>query len=247
MDAPKTLILDIETSPNVAHVWGLFRQTVSLAQLRESSFTLCWSAKWHGSKKTAFKNYNDPTMVEDIWEMLHDADVVVTYNGNKFDLPVLNREFLLAGLPPPSPYHSIDLYRVVKKKFNFPSYKLKYVAQALGLTQKVEHEGHELWVGCMAGDTKAWRQMRRYNTGDVITTEELYDRLQPWIDNLPNRNLFVDLDAPVCPACGSESLQRRGYSYTRLGKYQRFVCLGCARWSRGSRRLDGAEVQVALG
>jgi len=31
------LLLDIETAPNTAHVWGLWNQNVSLNQLMESS------------------------------------------------------------------------------------------------------------------------------------------------------------------------------------------------------------------
>src|SRR5690606_42081000 len=76
----RTLILDIETSPNVAHVWSLFNQNISLDQLQEPSFTLCWAAKWRGSKRTFFFNYHDPEMLGAIWDLMNEADVVVHYN-----------------------------------------------------------------------------------------------------------------------------------------------------------------------
>lgn len=242
----KTLIVDIETSPNVAHVWSLFNQNVSLDQLQEPSFTLCWAAKWRGDKKVYFRDHRDPEMLGAIWDLMNEADAVVHYNGDKFDIPTLNKEFLLAEMPPPSPYHSIDLYKVVRKKFRFASGKLKHVAEQLGLTNKVNHEGHQLWVGVLNHDEKSWRKMRLYNTGDLKPTEELLDRIYPWIDNIPNQNLYVDDLDPVCPSCGRPALHRRGYSYTKLGKYQRFYCTGCFRWSRSSKRLDGVEIQVAL-
>ena len=240
----KTLVLDIETSPNVAHVWGLWQQNVSLDQLRESSFTLCWAAKWHGEKKVHFRNYNDPEMVPHVHNLLDEADAVVTYNGDQFDLPTLHREILLAGYPPPSPTKSIDLCKVVKQKFRFPSNKLAYVTAELGLSGKLSHSGHRLWVGVMADDDKAWATMKKYNIQDVRVTEELYDRLVPWIDGMPNRRLYATDDA--CPRCGAAELKREGHAYTRLGKYQRYRCGGCGGWSRSSRRDDGTTIQAAV-
>jgi len=46
--------IDIETSPNVAHVWGLFKQTVSLNQLMESGQVISFAFKWHGDKRVLF-------------------------------------------------------------------------------------------------------------------------------------------------------------------------------------------------
>ena len=50
----RTLLLDVETSPNTAHVWGLWQQTVSLNQLMESSRVMCWAAKWVDEKVILF-------------------------------------------------------------------------------------------------------------------------------------------------------------------------------------------------
>jgi uncharacterized protein YprB with RNaseH-like and TPR domain len=121
-------------------------------------------------------------MVSTAHALLDLADVVMTWNGRKFDIPHLNREFLGLGFSPPSPYQQIDLYQVVKKNFLFPSNKLQYVSQALGLDGKVAHEGHGLWVACMEGDPEAWALMERYNKQDVWMLEEIYGRVQPWID-----------------------------------------------------------------
>lgn len=232
----KILLLDIETSPNTAHVWGLWQQNVGLSQLLESSYTLCWSAKWLGEKGTIFSSLEREdgiSMMEKLWELLNEADAVVHYNGSKFDIPTINKEFLQLGLSPPSPYKQIDLLRVCKKQFKFPSNKLEYVAQKLGLGGKVRHKGHELWIKCMNNDLVAWRKMERYNKQDVRLLEKLYKRLLPWIDSHPNHALYTDLTNPVCPNCGSHRLQKRGIAYTRVGQYQRFYCLSCGRWPRG--------------
>jgi len=154
----KILLLDIETSPNTAHVWGLWNQNVSLNQLMESSYVMCWAAKWLGKKEILFDSIMENThknMIKRIHRLLNECDAVIHYNGSKFDIPTLNKEFILHGMNPPSPYKEIDLLKTSRSRFKFPSNKLDYVAQALGVGKKVHHEGHELWLKCMAKDLSA--------------------------------------------------------------------------------------------
>lgn len=240
----KLLFLDIETSPSVADVWGLWNQNVGLAQLRESSFMMSFAAKWQHQKSTQFYSYyhdGQESMIKRANELMSEADAICHYNGNKFDIPTLHKELALAGMMPPAPSRQIDLYTVVKKQFRFPSYKLDYVSKAFGLPGKEKHSGHELWVKCLAEDAKAWAKMKKYNIQDVILTEQLYDKILPWITNHPNRTLY---DVGVsCPNCGtSTELQRRGFSYIRTGKYQRYQCTICGTWTQDPRRAAGSTI-----
>lgn len=239
----KMLVIDIETSPSIAHVWGLWNQNVSLSQLRESTRVIAFAAKWVGSKRTLFySGHSDghDVMIARAWDLLDEADVVVHYNGRQFDIPHLNREFLLAGLTPPSPFHQVDLLDCVKKQFRFVSNKLDYVAQQLGLGHKTQHEGHTLWVRCMAGEAKAWAIMRKYNIQDVVLTEKLYEVLKPWIGSHPNVSLF---EGEGCPRCGSPDLESRGFAHTAVSKYRRYRCRACGRWSRGGQAVDRVDVR----
>ena len=204
----KLLFLDIETSPNTAHVWGLWQQNVGLSQLRESSRVMCWAAMWAGDDEVNFSSENHTShknMIKAAHSLLDEADAVCHYNGKKFDMPTLNKEFLKHGLLPPSPYKQIDLLRVARSQFRFPSNKLDYVAQQLGLGKKVAHEGHELWIKCMAGDKDAWARMEEYNINDVLLLEKVYDRLLPWINNHPN--MSYTKSEYVCPTCGGDHHQ----------------------------------------
>ncbi len=234
----KILLLDIETAPNTAHVWGLWDQRIGLNQLLESSYTLCWAAKWYGKPKVMFDSRHQSSnkkMVLGIHKLLEEADALVHYNGTKFDIPTLNKEFLLEGLLPPSPSKQIDLLRVSRSRFRFPSNRLDYVANALGLGKKHKHEGHELWVKCMKGDPAAWAVMEKYNKQDVKLLEKVYDRFKPWIKGHPNHSLYED--GLVCPTCSGSKYQRRGYSYTQAAKYVRYQCTSCGSWFRGGRSL----------
>lgn len=235
----RILLLDIETAPNLAHVWGLWQQNVGLPQLLESGYTLCWAAKWLGEKRVYFGSIRDgkKRMIREIHKLISEADALVHYNGNKFDVPTLNKDFLLNGLPPPPPAKQIDLLRVVKQRFRFPSNKLAYVSVALGIGSKVEHSGHDLWVRCMAGDPAAWATMEKYNKQDTKLLEKLFDKLRPWVKNLPNHALYNADNTEVCPKCGSDSYQRRGMEHTATCSYQRFQCCTCHGWFRSVRNI----------
>jgi predicted RNA-binding Zn-ribbon protein involved in translation (DUF1610 family) len=227
------LMLDIECAPNTAHVWGLFKQTVSIKQLMESSYTMCFAAQWYGSRKVIYRDEYDEDLYNELWALLDAADVVVHYNGTKYDIPTINKDFLLHGMGPPSPYKQIDLYRTVRSKFKFPSNKLDYVADRLGIGKKHAHEGHELWVKCMAGNAAAWKRMKKYNIQDVKLLRGLYEALLPWLDQHPNYALYSDGTNHCCPNCGSTEVVRQGKAYTKTMVYQQYKCKDCGTWSRG--------------
>jgi DNA polymerase elongation subunit (family B) len=248
----KILLLDIETAPNLAHVWGLYDQNVGINQIQAAGYTLCWAAKWHKSKHIDFDSVHKsppPKMVGHIHSLVDEADMVVHWNGAKFDMPTLNKEFILHGLKPPAPYKQVDLLRTSRSQFRFPSNKLDYVAQALGEGKKVKHMGHELWTRCMQGDAKAWALMERYNRGDVKLLERMYDRLMPWIRNHPGHGLYGGEDR-CCPNCGGTKLQRRGSARTVAHTYTRYQCIGCGTWSRepfvAARRSEREKIMRAV-
>ncbi len=248
----RILAFDIETSPNLADVWGLWNQNVSINQLRESTQVICWVAKWIGGvDRPEFRSVHHDgheKMIRRMWALLDESDVVIHYNGRRFDVPHMNREFLTLGLKPPAPFRQIDLLETIKRQFRFPSNKLAYVSKVLGLSGKMEHEGHALWIKCMAGDPDAWERMREYNVRDVTLLEDLYSELRPWITNHPNRALYEDPDpdAVRCPTCGGRKYERRGYARTNVSTYPRYHCLAesCGRWFRGSKRIANVTTQV---
>lgn len=257
------LFIDIETSPNLAYVWRLFNQNVSLPQLVDTTQMISFAAKWRGNKRVHFYSdfHNDhTTMVKAAFDMLDEADIVVHYNGRTFDVPHLNREFLLTdGLGiPPAPFQQIDLLQTVRKRFRMASNKLDHITQQMGQAGKVRHTGFQLWRDCMAGDPKAWALMRRYNKGDVTELEELYDGLLPWIMHHPNMSMLsdsVDLDpdtgkpmvVDVCERCPDGGrLIRQGYAYTKASKFRRYQCKQCGSWSRGKKAIARVDARGIL-
>ena len=185
-------------------------------------------------------------MLQSIYSLIDEADVVVHFNGTKFYIPTLNKEFVLMGWPPPSPILEVDLYLAVKKRFKFHSNKLSYIAGQLGLGDKVEHKGMDLWRDCMAGDKKAWELMKRYNKQDVALLHGLYEIIKPWLPRHPNFNVYDDVEKPRCPICGSTHIQKRGKIHTRSQAYQRYYCNDCNGWSRERTSLLTKEKRKSV-
>jgi DNA polymerase elongation subunit (family B) len=230
----KLLMIDIETAPIQAYAWGLWDPRIAINQIVSPGYTLCFAAKWYGERNIQFHGLNtcdDKTMIQRAHKLLDEADAVCHFNGRKFDIPVLNKEFVRHHLKPPSPYKQIDLLQTCRRQFRFESNKLDYVSQYLGLGKKTSHKGMELWRACMDGDESAWRLMERYNRQDVRLLERLHDELRPWIRNYPNVNVF-DAEPGCCPKCGSDRQQRRGYQITTTRRYARFQCRDCGAWYR---------------
>jgi uncharacterized protein YprB with RNaseH-like and TPR domain len=145
---------------------------------------LCFGARWSDGKKVIFKSvFHDgkKAMLEELHKLMDEADVLVGWNSAAFDHKHINREFLENKMTPPSPTKDLDLMSVTKANFMFPSNKLDYVAQKLGVGAKVKHSGFKLWLECMAGNKKAWKEMKEYQIQDVNLLLDLYDLLLPWL------------------------------------------------------------------
>lgn len=238
----KILILDIETEPHKTYTWGLFNQNIGITQIEEPGRMLCFAAQWYGEREVMFwSTHHDgrDAMVQSAWALLDEADALVTYNGDKFDIPHLNREFLEAGLLPPAPYASIDLIKTVRRQFKNASNKLDWVVQRLGLGAKTSHPGFQLWLDCMAGLPSAWALMKRYNCQDVRITSKLYKKLLPWIMSHPNVSLHEG-NTSGCKNCGSFKYTLEGNAYTSMGVFKRMRCKDCGKWRRGNVRIMGA-------
>lgn len=237
----KILFLDLETSPNLAHVWGLWDQNIAITQLEKSTEVICWGARWLGSDKVIFKSqhhHGKKAMLDELHKIMNQADVLIGWNSAMFDSKHIKREFIENGYLPSSSWIELDLMRVVKQQFKFPSNKLDYVSQKLGVGAKVQHSGFQLWLDCMAGKPKAWAEMKTYQIQDVNLLVDLYDILLPWITNHPH--VGASQSKPLsCRNCGHEELFKAGKKVISTGVYQRYQCKQCGVYLKGERLTTG--------
>ena len=250
--SPRILILDIESAPKKAFVWGMWKQNIAPNQFISDWYMLTWSAKWLGEKEVysdKLSNYdlyglyqeNDSKICESLHRLLDDADIVVAHNGDKFDIPSINTRFIDNNINPPSPYKQVDTLKIAKRNFKFTSNRLDFIGNFLGLGGKIETGGMGLWIRCLDGDLSAFEEMEEYNRRDVTLLEDVYLKLRPWDKQHPNVNVYeeVEKDRPKCPKCGSDHIHFRGSYHTNVSAFQRFQCQGCGSWGR--MRQNGIE------
>lgn len=247
----RVLAWDIELTPLEVYSWSLYPESIPITMLKERQHLLCFGARWVGTNQVIFKSdYHDGTesMLETIHGLLDEADATLSWNGAGFDSKHIRREFLEAGMKPPSPWKEIDLMRTAKSQFKFPSNKLDYVAQDLGVGHKTQHTGFQLWLDCMGrngedAQAKAWPLMKRYQKQDVNLLIDLYEFFLPWIPNHPNVALHNDVPNG-CVQCASTNLQRRGYALTGTRKYQKYQCQDCGKWQRGTKAISADTTEM---
>lgn len=219
----------------MSYHWRMFDENIGLDQLITPSQIICFAAQWHGHKKVTFKAVwagGRKAMLTKLRGMLEAADAVITFNGDRFDLPRINGELVEHRLPPLPKLTSIDLYRHVKK-LGFASGKLAYVTPFLKIGEKVKHEGFALWRAVMEGNKGARLRMKKYNIVDTTLLGGLYEALKPYMTNHPVLRDTKGLDD--CRACGSLKLQHRGYRRTKAFRIERQHCQDCGSWQDGKR------------
>ena len=223
--SPRVLTLDVENSPHLAYTYDLWGADIRPDQIMEPARLLCWAAKWLDRKQVLFASeYHDgvDAMLNGIWELLNEADIVVTYNGVRHDMPIILKSLVERGYPPVSPWQDIDLYQVVKRRYKFASNSLGYITKTLDMPTKLATGVPQLWKRVLEEDEKAWTKFRAYNKQDVVVTENLFKVLQPWIKG-PHAGLWSG-DLGSCPSCGSDKLEPAGLTYTKTAKYARLLC-----------------------
>lgn len=255
---PRVLIFDIETCPMEALIWSLRQDYIPPANITKQRAIIAWAAKWVGEKKMFYmdlrtsKNVRvDKPIMQPLWNLLNEADIIITKNGKRFDQPVVFGRFASNDLGPPSPFKHDDVEKLFRKHFSLPSYGMDYLAeQFCKKHKKSKHEkfiGMDLWKECMSGNLEAWREMELYNKKDVLVTEELFEFIRPW-GGATDINPFHGDNLHRC-VCGSMNFKKEGFHRTKAGKFQQYSCRDCGAWthSKGaSNDLSGPAKKASL-
>lgn len=234
MSSPRVLLIDIETLPNLGYTWGKYEQNV-LSYVKEWELaSFAWKELGRGKVEAIarpdFADKTDASLVKAVRGIVEQADILIGHNIDRFDSPKLRSKFVVAGLSPTS-YRTIDTRTMARKYFGFNSNKLDDLAKTLGIGQKLQTGGFDLWLQCIAGDPKAWAKMVRYNKWDVVLLEKIYLALRAWYPQHPNFALYSgEGDKPECPVCESTKVNRQGYRVMATRRAARFQCQKCGHW-----------------
>jgi uncharacterized protein YprB with RNaseH-like and TPR domain len=239
---PRVAFFDIETAPIKGYTWTMYEANV--LSVERPTYLLSYAMKWAGQKTVHtrclpdYKLYskdkeNDRELAKDLWKMMDEADVIVGHNGDAFDIKKANARFITHGLTPPSPSKTVDTLKIARRVFKFDSNKLDSIGVYLGVGRKLPHTGIHLWLGCMAGDPKSWRLMRRYNAQDVRLLEQVYLKVRAWAANHPDLRIYSGEGG--CPVCRSQNIWNKGLSWSGRGARQRIQCQDCGKYFQGGK------------
>lgn len=131
-------------------------------------------------KDAGFEAFVGPEIrADNLYRLLSQVDVVVTYNGERFDLDVLEKK---VGFKLPPSVYSLDLMYLC---WEFDLYGgLKKVEKELGIIRDEVVAGFNgldavrLWNEYEMGDRKALELLKLYNYYDVKNLAELEARLR---------------------------------------------------------------------
>jgi len=128
-------------------------------------------------------------LLEELWQDLESAELLVTYNGQSFDLPVLRLRSMIHGLDlPPSiaasyaPRFSdghLDLAQFLSCSIPGYRYALDFVCRRFGISlNKGRMDGSTVHDAFLEG---RYLDIARYNAQDAIATAKLYLRLKKYL------------------------------------------------------------------
>lgn len=232
----RILLYDLETTPVISYNWGIWEQNA--IEVIEDWQILCFAYKWLDEKKIhivsqdELKGYkpgvnNDREVVKVLRDLFDEADIIIAHNGDSFDQKKSQARMMVHNLTPPSSYHQIDTKKVAKKYGNFTSNKLDFLNRTFGFEGKIDTGGFATWKGCMSGDKKAWKRMKKYNKKDVEELEKLYLYMRPWMTSHPGIN-SIENRPDACPKCGGENMTARAkYRASNTNLYRYFYCNDC--------------------
>lgn len=246
---PKIFLFDLETSLIEAYVWGLWKQNVSLGQIKEDWYNICWSGKFLGDDEIINSSVhhfdlppsgryrdNERYVVEALWHYLDQCDIAVAYNGKSFDKKKINWKFFEYGLKEPSPYFIVDPLLIIKGNFAVTSGKMDFIARYVDSLDEGKHSTNiDLWVSCMNNDVQSLDYMLSYCDQDIAVLEQVYLAVNHWNKNAPQLSMYYDDDKMRCNGCGSTHLEKlEGKSaFTSLSKFQVYRCGDCGKVMRG--------------
>lgn len=245
----RLVFVDVEAAPMRARTFGYYETNVLKVEMDQYLFCAAW--QWAGRstidavsqdlKRGAVDD--DRPVVEALWEVFDQAQIVVAHNADRFDVPLMNARFAVHDLPAPSPFKSIDTLKVARRHLKLPSNALGEIARYYGLGAKESVQYGALWERCEANDPKAWAKMVKYCRQDVRLLPEVYWRLTTYMSNPPNM-ATLSADPTVCPRCGAnESLLTKTAEPFRTNtiEYDMWRCGHCGGHSRSRRRRVGQQ------
>ena len=242
------LFWDLESSLMEGMFFRIWQENIQFKRITKQSHLL--TASWafndepvQGVRVTPddVATSNDFDIVVKMVQAINKADIIVTFNGKKFDCKLLNTRALFWGLPPIKPVKHIDLFEQSKRLFKFPSNSMQNISMYLGENGKLATSS-DLWERCANHKNydecdNALDEMLRYNQIDIEATRDLFYRYQGRMKGVPNISTITNdkknTEHLRCTHCGSLDVDRmEEKTYTTSSSFDLYRCGDCRGISR---------------
>lgn len=136
-------------------------------------------------------------LLEQLWQELEGAELLVTYNGRNFDLPVLRLRSMIHGLPIPETIANPRSFRFIDAHLDLadflscqnPEYRytLEFVCRKFGIDlRKTTMDGARVHDAFLSGQ---YLDIARYNVQDTLATAQLYLRIARYFASEPREHV----------------------------------------------------------
>lgn len=229
----KRLFFDIETSYNVIADFSCgYNKNITHNQILKERAIICICYKWYNSDKVEYlvwdENQDDKKMLLDFMKIIESADEVIGHNGDRFDLKWLRTRCLFHRIHCPSKFRSLDTLKKAKSSFNFNSNRLDYIGKFLGVGEKQDTGGLQLWIDiCQHKSIKALAEMIDYCKNDVILLQDVFEAMNTYIHHNTNYAVLNGLPKWHCPECTSPLVKLRKSSTSTMGVIKRHMICQC--------------------
>lgn len=238
----KILFMDLENLHRPEHIFnsgkpGRFRPRPA-GFCSDLAYILVFGYKWLGDDKARsltvskkeFKNdpFDDGPILQEMYDIMMQADIVVTWYGKGHDFPFLTTRLAQKGLYLDTQIKHIDLFQVASKKLRLSSNRLDNVSKFFGQEPKMKIGG-KIWADCWSGNYDSLQLMAEYCRQDVEVLEQVYHKMAPLGIGLPTPKQ----DTPVCHTCGQATLVGNGTRTTLVNTYRRLRCTSCGSHQKG--------------
>lgn len=232
---PRIMWYDLETSPLKAWIWSLGKQVVRHDQLdsKHNNFdVICVTYCFNDGKPAkvlgwGYEQQNSKKMIKEFIKIAKTADIIIGKNNVRFDDRRVNTLAFIHGLEGISEIigKTDDLEKQMRKFFTFPTTRLDYISDILGLGGKIKMKFDD-WINIVEKDKKnglkAYNKMLKYGLKDVEDTRAIWNKMSKYFK--PKINMSVFNSDHVCTNCGSKNIKANGTRIQGRTVYQQFFC-----------------------
>ena len=258
---PRILFFDLESSLMQGYFFGMWQQNINMRRINKLTHLLSVSWAYNDGEVVGYrltpedvKTGNDFDVVVKMVEAINNSDIIVTFNGKRFDSKLINTRALFWGLPPTKIVKHIDLMEQAKRVFKFPSNSMDNISKYLGLDGKIKTSSSSLWERCIEYQNydecdNALSEMLTYNKQDIVVTRALYKRMQGWMKSAPNIGTITSEitgnKTLRCIHCGSDDIHpMNDLTFTAVSSFELYRCgnVGCrgiSRITKNGKNLTG--------